>query len=222
MESPSRPGQESLATKAAAMLRMQDEMNARVDADWLARDREWYRAVWIECAELMDHYGGWKWWKVAHRDIEQVMLEIVDIWHFGLSMRIDSACDFDSAGRQIAAEWLQPRVSEGFLRDVERLAAGAVAERRFEVSLVPLLLADIGCGFDDLYRAYLGKNVLNFFRQDHGYREGHYLKQWHGREDNEHLAEVLAELDPNVPDYRAALYQALRERYPAAGTTPAG
>ena len=75
----------------------------RVVADWLTRNREWYRAVWIECAELMDHYGGWKWWKASRCDVEQVMLEIVDIWHFGLSMRITPARDFEAAAARIAA-----------------------------------------------------------------------------------------------------------------------
>ena len=50
-----------MITKTGIMLEMQDAMNSRVDRDWLERGREWYRAVWIECAELMDHYGGWKW-----------------------------------------------------------------------------------------------------------------------------------------------------------------
>ena len=48
----------SMIAKTVIMLEMQDGMNSRVDADWIDRDREWYRAMWIECAELMDHYGG--------------------------------------------------------------------------------------------------------------------------------------------------------------------
>lgn len=74
--------------KIRVMLTMQDEMNCHVDHDWRERNREWYRAIWIECAELMDHFGGWKWWKHAEPDIEQAMLEIVDIWHFGISLRL--------------------------------------------------------------------------------------------------------------------------------------
>jgi hypothetical protein len=165
----------------------------------------------------MDHYGGWKWWKASQRDVEQVMLEIVDIWHFGLSMRITPERDFAAAGAQIAAEWSHPPASAGFLRDVEQLAATAVAQGQFAVGLIPVLLADIGRNFDDLYRAYLGKNVLNFFRQDHGYRDGSYVKQWAGREDNEHLVEVLAALDADAPDFRANIYRALQDRYPATG-----
>lgn len=37
------------------------------------------------------------------------------------------------------------------------------------------------------FKQYTGKNVLNVFRQDHGYKAGTYIKVWDGREDNEHL-----------------------------------
>ena len=39
------------------MLGMQDKMNQKVHADWIAQQFEWYRAVWIECGELVEHYG---------------------------------------------------------------------------------------------------------------------------------------------------------------------
>ncbi len=205
-----------LALKARVMLQMQDDMNSRVDPDWIDLGRAWYRAVWIECAELMDHYGGWKWWKATGSDREQAMLEIVDIWHFGLSMRITPQRDFDAAARVIADEWRQPAPVGGFLDGVEALAVAALGERRFAVSLVPMLLRALECDFDDLYRSYVGKNVLNFFRQDHGYRDGSYQKSWAGREDNEHLVEVLKALDSNHSEFRAAVYDGLAARYPAA------
>ncbi len=207
---------DTLAMKARIMLRMQDDMNARVDPDWLERGREWYRAVWIECAELMDHYGGWKWWKATTGDHAQALLEIVDIWHFGLSMRITPARDFERAAETLAAEWRSPRAIDGFLGGVERLALTALDERRFDVALIPALLAELGRGYDDLYRAYVGKNVLNFFRQDHGYRDGSYVKTWEGREDNEHLVEVLAGLDADDERFRTAVYDGLAARYRAA------
>ena len=68
--------------------------------------------------------------------------------------------------------------------------------------------------FDQLYRSYVGKNVLNFFRQDHGYKEGSYIKVWHGREDNEHLAELLPSLDISSASFRDDVYQGLQTRYP--------
>ena len=59
-----------------------------------------------------------------------------------------------------------------------------------------------------------GKNVLNFFRQDHGYQEGTYVKLWQGREDNEHLSELLESLDDTDPGFPDAVYRALSARYP--------
>ena len=72
-----------------------------------------------------------------------------------------------------------------------------------------------------LYRAYVGKNVLNAFRQDHGYKAGTYDKLWQGREDNVHLVELEAILPVDAPDYREALYGALEARYAARHEAPA-
>ena len=73
-----------------------------------------------------------------------------------------------------------------------------------------------GLDFDSLYRQYVGKNVLNFFRQDHGYKDGSYIKVWDGREDNVHLVEILAELDSQANDYADLVYVSLKTRYPGA------
>jgi len=75
------------------------------------------------------------------------------------------------------------------------------------------LLHAAGMDFDDLYRQYVGKNVLNFFRQDHGYKEGSYIKLWQGREDNEHLVEILAELNSDTSNFGDQVYQSLLQRY---------
>lgn len=204
-----------LLHKTTQMLAMQDEMNSRVDSDWLERNREWYRAIWIECAELMDHYGGWKWWKHASPDIEQVVLEIVDIWHFGLSMYIDGSGEHSAAAARIVDAWQRDGDEDGFHAAVERLAAAALREKRFAVEEISYLLRCCDRDFDDLFRAYVGKNVLNVFRQDHGYRSGEYNKTWHGQEDNEVLVEVLLSLDSNAADFKSEVYTALAERYAA-------
>ena len=44
----------------------------------------------------------------------------------------------------------------------------------------------------DLYRLYIGKNVLNQFRQDNGYKENTYIKTWNGDEDNVAMYEMMA------------------------------
>ena len=74
-----------------------------------------------------------------------------------------------------------------------------------------MLSADLD--FESLYTAYVGKNVLNFFRQDNGYKAGTYVKNWAGREDNEHLVELVAPLDKGAQDFADQVYSALQGRY---------
>lgn len=38
------------------MLDLQDSMNTKVTSNWREQSYEWYRAIWTECAELMDHF----------------------------------------------------------------------------------------------------------------------------------------------------------------------
>ena len=73
-----------IAEQLAAMAELQDSLNRNVHAAWRTQGHQYYRAIWVECAELLDHFG-WKWWKHQRPDLDQVKLEIVDIWHFGLS-----------------------------------------------------------------------------------------------------------------------------------------
>ncbi|MGV6808052.1 MAG: dUTP diphosphatase [bacterium] len=194
------------------MLALQDEMNTRVNNDWRNQGYAWYRAIWTECAELMDHYG-WKWWKKQVPDIGQVQLELVDIWHFGLSILLLEHGDPDSAANAIEVEVQSTHQGDDFRADLETFALNTLATKSFDLSGFLVLLAHTGMSFDDLYTQYVGKNVLNFFRQDFGYQEGTYHKQWGGREDNEHLVDIIASLDHSAEQFRDALYAALKKTY---------
>jgi dimeric dUTPase (all-alpha-NTP-PPase superfamily) len=195
------------------MLTMQHNMNTRVHENWIAQRFEWYRAVWIECGELIDHYG-YKWWKKQAHDVEQVRLEIVDIWHFGMS----ALFEVNKPVAQIADEIEQALDSHGASglgvpEATEAVALYSLQTKSFSPGLFSDLMAAADMDFDDLYTAYVGKNVLNFFRQDHGYKEGTYIKSWQGREDNEHLAELVTTLDHGAEDFADQVYQALEGRY---------
>lgn len=195
------------------MLEMQDRMNRKVHPDWINQNFAWYRALWIECGELVEHYG-YKWWKKQEPAWEQVRLEVVDIWHFGMSMRFDGS----NTPAQIAGEILQelqedPPAQLELPDVVEALAVHTLANRQFSASRFWSLMQAAGMTPDELFTAYIGKNVLNFFRQDHGYKDGSYRKQWRGREDNEHLAELLETIDSGNPACAEQLYRALAERY---------
>ncbi|MCV6604996.1 MAG: dUTP diphosphatase [Porticoccaceae bacterium] len=195
------------------MLELQDGMNSKVHSDWRERGFEWYRAIWIECGELMDHYG-WKWWKHQQPDVDQVKLELVDIWHFGLSiLLLEGACGEDIA-RQVETQ-LNGQ-GDDFRTDLEAFTQVTLETRGFDIPGFARLMAGVGMDFDELYVRYVGKNVLNFFRQDHGYKDGSYIKVWNGREDNEHLVEVVQQLDAASGDFKDQLYAALESRYPGS------
>ena len=204
---------DQIITKTLIMLRMQDDMNRRVDVDWVTRDRAWNRAIWIECAELMEHYGGWKWWKHSACDLEQSVLEIVDIWHFGLSLLLQSGKQSSELAEEIFRYWNQATHRTNFQEEVERLALLALGENKFAVDSVRNLLTICSKNFDDMYRLYIGKNTLNLFRQDHGYREGTYKKNWNGEEDNEVLARLVDCLDSNDELFPELLLRELGRQY---------
>lgn len=207
-----------------SMLELQHAMNSKVNPDWVAANNNWYRAIQVEGVEAIEHHG-WKWWKKQDCDWPQLRMELVDIWHFVLSAAIQR-CQGDQA--RAAAEMLaelgqaNPRVTfdgrEYSLAQMSLLQrldllVGLAAAQRTDLALFGALLLDCNMRWGDLFRQYLGKNVLNMFRQDHGYKAGTYIKLWQGREDNEHLVEVLEIVDIEAPDLQGRLYEALRSRY---------
>lgn len=195
------------------MVELQEAHNRQIAENWRERGFEFYRAVWIECAELLDHFG-WKWWKGHQPDLEQVKLEIIDIWHFGLSELMLEEFDPELAVR-IERRLAEPHAKD-FRTSVESMAEATLASRAFRLEPFLDLMCSLPMDFEELFSIYVGKNVLNRFRQDHGYVSGEYVKSWRGREDNEHLVELVAGLSVNSEDFAEQLYTALEERYPAS------
>ena len=195
------------------MLDMQDAMNARVNPDWRRAGNAWYRAIWTECAEMLDHYG-WKWWKQQQPDLDQVRLELVDIMHFAMSDYLLAGDDNAAVAQRICDELSTPAQNADIRSAIETLAQTTIARQSMHFSDFANVMHLIDMDFEDLYRIYVGKNVLNFFRQDNGYKEGSYIKIWQGREDNEHLAELMQALDSSSSDFRDQVYRGLQARYP--------
>jgi len=195
------------------MLAMQDAMNSRVSDTWRENNFEWYRAIWVECAEMLDHYG-WKWWKHQEIDVPQVQLELVDIFHFGLSLRLMTGASIEEISDQIVTELAHRSNESDFKLALENLASAAVSHKSFSGAAFCDCMNLIDMDLNELFRQYVGKNTLNFFRQDHGYKEGSYIKVWQGKEDNEVLAEVVNQLDASSTNFQKNLYQTLENHYP--------
>jgi len=95
------------------------------------------------------------------------------------------------------------------------LLIGVSIARRLELPLFRSIMLDCDLSWNKLYKQYVSKNVLNMFRQEHGYKEGLYQKSWQGREDNEHLVDLMESLDTESAEYPEMLYQGLLSRYPS-------
>ena len=63
---------------------------------------------------------------------------------------------------------------------------------------------------DDLYKRYVVKNQLNQFRQDHGYKNGTYIKIWGDVEDNIIAFKIMDDQPEISPE---DLYQELESKY---------
>jgi dimeric dUTPase (all-alpha-NTP-PPase superfamily) len=203
--------------KIITMLELQDAMNGKVNADWRNAGYEWYRAIWMESSEMLEHYG-WKWWKKQQPDTMQVKLEVVDIVHFALSIRLvqggEQGSTLELVAADIADEFARPQATDDIRTSIELLARQTLMDQGAHFSNIAGVMNHLGMPFDELYEIYVGKNVLNIFRQDNGYKEGHYIKTWRGREDNEHLADILEQLDSDSASFKRDIYQALEQAYP--------
>ena len=217
-----------LTEQASTMLSLQTSMNAKVDPNWVEARYPYLRAVVIEGAEAIEHHG-WKWWKKQEKDLPQLQMELIDIWHFILSeILLRNQADQDksltaltdllsdsSTLNVIHFDNQQFLINElDLIAKFELLIALSVS-RRIELALFASIMTDCEISWTELYCQYVGKNVLNMFRQDNGYKEGTYQKIWNGREDNEHLVEIIDSLDSSQLEFKDEVYAALESAYPA-------
>lgn len=192
-------------------LRLQDQLNQLIHPNWVEQQFNWTRAAMVESIELLDHIG-WKWWKDQKIDLEQTHLELVDIWHFILSNEL-AACrgDHTAAANNLIRLLMDDPSSTVYTglagvinlrtletRDLVHVFAGMTAFGYMPLAAFDLLMDKVGLRWDELHRMYLAKNVLNIFRQKHGYKTGEYAKVW-GKygEDNKILAELI-NLEPDA------------------------
>ncbi len=200
--------------KIITMLELQDSMNTKVNTDWRAAGNEWYRAIWMEASEMLEHYG-WKWWKKQEPEVMQVKLEVVDIVHFALSIRLQQNKSLDETAALIASEFENSMQAEDIKKSIECLALLTLTDQGAHFTFIAGIMKQLDMPFDELYEIYVGKNVLNMFRQDNGYKEGTYKKIWNGREDNEYLADILKQLNTDSQTFQDDVYAALSQGYAA-------
>ena len=192
--------------------RLNDETNGLGWEDGYTKNGKlisWKRCIYMECAELIDSFA-WKHWKniSAGIDTHNVVIEIVDIWHFVMSLVLEKSYKnrlLDEIVSDITMiSGYADFVSHAYnindyniyeiINDIEILVHQTSG---FDIDIYELLTnyfrVALKCGvnLDILFEIYIGKNVLNKFRQDNGYKEGTYKKSWNGVEDNVVLGEII-------------------------------
>jgi dimeric dUTPase (all-alpha-NTP-PPase superfamily) len=198
---------------------LQDTLNRAIHPQWWEQHYNWTRAILVESVELLDHVG-WKWWKNQKPDQAQAHMELVDIWHFILSNEL-SRCNNDhveALGNLLHGlkdrQFLVPMGYQNVdVRDLGTLGlihvlAGSAAAGDANVTVFSMLMDQLGLTWEKLDLLYRTKNVLNVFRQKHGYLNGTYQKTWHGKEDNEVVYGLIeAKPDATIEQLTAKLEQ---------------
>jgi len=223
-------------SKILLMLQLQNQLNDATNGeDWVKgitknnKTINWKRCIYMECAEMIDSFP-WKHWKNIEvaPDWENHQIEVVDVWHFIMSLAIEEYSQTLRGGvEDVANDISEMEAFSKIDTDVTKFAEPdeviAKVENIMRIVLtkdkldLESLLAEFfdlvvmsGLNLDALYRLYVGKNILNQFRQDHGYKDGSYVKVWDGEEDNVVMKRIWEEKSDITPE---ELYRELTKYY---------
>lgn len=192
---------------------LQTAFNDAVNPEWRRAGYRWNRAMWIEAGEMADHIG-YKWWKNidAAPAQKQVLLELVDIFHFYLSSLIQSGkrdlVDHIVNNARFAQQHTPDKSKETLLSSIDELVniltTPGMSDFRLSTDFFRVMYT-AGFTIEDVVDYYLGKNALNFFRLNNDYKIGSYVKIWNGKEDNVILDEILQSGDRDFDSITAKL-----------------
>ena len=222
--------------KILLMLQLQAQLNDATNGeDWPkgvtknGKEINWKRCIYMESAEMIDSFS-WKHWKniAQEPDWANMQIEVVDVWHFIMSLAIEEYhCNMKGMIEDIALDISQlPSFSSidtsnksfepqsNVIVLVEDMMLNVLKKDKFDINelieqFFKLTLMS-GLDLESLYKLYVGKNILNQFRQDNGYKEGTYIKVWNGDEDNVIMQKVFKKQPDIKPD---GLYRELAKLY---------
>ncbi len=129
-------------------------------------------ALLVEIGELANETRSFKFWSVKPSSEKQVILEeFVDGIHFILSLGIE--CAFDKQPLELEEQQTELEVNELFLEIYERVSTFRKTRslsHYLEVIKYYLQLgAKLGISFQELEKAYVDKNEVNYKRQQNSY-----------------------------------------------------
>ncbi|MDX4011772.1 dUTP diphosphatase [Aliarcobacter skirrowii] len=213
----------SFPSKLEEMFLLQKELNDSTNGkNWelginkFNKEINWLRCIHMEVAELIDSTP-WKHWKNINSepDMNNIHVELVDIWHFLMSYilqetnvpravsLVNTHCIYEANTNidiQLVVKDAEKLSYLALAIDTKNMPSFSGIERFIEQFFRTCKTA--GLSFTWLQKLYIGKNCLNKFRQDHGYKEGTYKKVWSGQEDNVVMVDLLEKIeDVNFEDF---------------------
>ncbi len=184
--------------------------------------------------QLNDHTNGVMWvdgitkenrkisWYInTDPDWANIKVELVDIWHFIMSESIRMK-DERYANKYLKLKPQGDFNSEVLINTLEKMLKLSVNSNidpkinniRDITDLFFTAISQIDMDIEELYKLYVVKNQLNIFRQQHGYKDGSYIKFWNTVEDNVVAFNIMDE-NPNISPN--GLYQKLESEYSQIG-----
>jgi len=214
-----------LKNKIKEMVSLQKRLNDNTNGEnWINgitkenRKINWFRCIYMESAEAIDSLN-WKHWKSlnAPEDMENVKIEVVDIWHFILSQAIVKFNgDLDKTTDYLISSYEKYKNIKNSFNEInlidlfEQIIANSVEKEIPIIEFYAIVDKIDNFTMDNVYSLYIGKNCLNEFRQANGYKENTYIKLWNGKEDNVYMQEIISK-NPEI--IFSDLYQKLEDKY---------
>ena len=185
------------------MVELQHQFNKQVAEDYLDKNFNWNSAIIAESGELLDSLG-YKWWKKQEPDMENVKVEAIDLLHFVISEEIQTNHRNFHKSERINKEYILSKTIQIFekdfaedniliYKDFKELIDLLNYHRYSRLFIMKKIFEELNMSNEDVYISYITKNCLNKFRQDNGYKDGSYIKNWNGREDNVVAFEIANE-----------------------------
>ena len=151
-----------------------------------------YNVMFLALVEELGEYVaslGYQDWKVVPRDELNLIVELADICIFAMN------CEFYDGGRVSITPVKTDPCHLGFSPDVAFVDEIIRMITTKEFKTIPSFIVT---NHPEVLCAIEAKQALNVVRQAFGYKEGTYVKNWDGQEDNVYMMELFHRGESNI------------------------
>jgi NTP pyrophosphatase (non-canonical NTP hydrolase) len=172
--------------KVNQVVNRQIEFQKTMDADF----DEMYLAIVEELGEYVAS-SGYATWKQVNRDEDNMKIELVDIAVFAINLayyKVDIYKPFPERTITTEVDLIKQLIAYLAREDFSSIYHNIFW---YDSSLLDIITA---------------KQALNRLRQDYGYKDGSYIKDWNGKEDNVYLEKFYGQSYDDVYNAMEIIY----------------